>query len=353
MFSFFTRTLQCQSYHNTTSISKLFPTTLNIKIKSSQICLPFAISAGIYSNFYYNTQIKLNNNYFPHFIPTVHAHTYNDGFRIGALPKTAPRPVLEHTVHGGLTPLDFRPFRCSDINVVSEDTCLYFFNLTSPNQSLNLPVSSYVLAKQVIDGETVIRPYTPIANFTGELPLLVKSYNMGKMGTKFAFMEVGDTLHFKGPFQTFQYEKNLFDRVTLVAGGTGISPMFQLIDKILTDPQDRTKIHLIYSNKTEKDILLFRELRELSDSYPNRLKITYFVDAPIYPERWSGLTGYINKEVLMAVVGKPHPHSKIFVCMPPAGLEYIAGAKGENYSQGPVEGLLGELGFTEREVWKF
>eukprot|EP00461_Guttulinopsis_vulgaris_P008089 UN08140 len=93
-------------------------------------------------------------------------------------------------------------------------------------------------------------------------------------------MEVGDTMHFKGPFQTFEYKKNEYDRVTLICGGTGIAPMFQIIDRILSDPTDRTKIHLITCNKTELDILLAIELDEFKEAYPNRLKVTAFVEKP-------------------------------------------------------------------------
>lgn len=290
-----------------------------------------------------------------HFFPTVHAHTIGTVNRVKRFqpPLPPPRVMLEDKRHGGLTPLEFRPFRCSDINVLTPDTCIYYFNLSAPNAPLNLPVCSYVLARTEIRGEQVIRPYTPLANFTGELPILVKTYPRAKMGSVFANMEVGDTMYFKGPFETFEYKKNDFDRVTLIAAGTGVSPMMQLIDKILTDPSDRTKIHLIYGNKTEQDILLARELQEFATAYPNRLKLTLFIDKAVEPDNWTGLMGHISKEVLMAVLGKPHPHSKVFVSMPPGGMEYICGAKGENYTQGKVGGLLAELGFTERDVWKF
>jgi cytochrome-b5 reductase len=259
---------------------------------------------------------------------------------------------LDFDLYGGLSPMDFRPFRCSDISVVTQDTCIYCFNLATPNSSLNLPVSSYVLARAEVNGETVIRPYTPISNFIGELPILVKTYPHAKMGRRFAALEVGDTMYFKGPFQTFVYEENAYDRLTLVAGGTGVTPMLQLIDKVLTNPLDRTKMHLILCNKDEFNMPLAAELNEFAETYPNRLRVTHLIDKPL-TEEWDGLTGHISKELLLVSCGKPHPHHKVFVSGPPGFMKHVCGLKGEDYTQGPIGGLLSELGFTERDVFKF
>lgn len=286
------------------------------------------------------------------FFDTVHASGRTKTKRVR--PRVPEKALTnDYDIYGGLSPMEFRPFRCSDISVISEDTCFYCFNLATANAKLNLPVSSYVLARSEINGETVIRPYTPIANFTGELPLLVKTYPNSKMGGKFASLEVGDTIYFKGPFQTFVYEPNAFDRVTLVAGGTGVTPMMQMVDKILTNPLDRTKIHLILANKDEYNMPLALELNEFAETYPNRLRVTHVIEQPKQPKKWDGLTGHISKELLMVSCGKPHPHHKVFVAGSPGFMKYICGTKGEDYTQGVVTGLMAELGYTERDVFKF
>ena len=38
------------------------------------------------------------------------------------------------------------------------------------------------------------------------------------------------------------------DTVGLVAGGTGITPMYQLIKAIFKNPNDKTKVSLVYGN---------------------------------------------------------------------------------------------------------
>ena len=41
-------------------------------------------------------------------------------------------------------------------------------------------------------------------------------------------MNVGDGIEFKGPLGGFEYHRNMYREIGLVAGGTGISPMMQV-----------------------------------------------------------------------------------------------------------------------------
>ena len=59
---------------------------------------------------------------------------------------------------------------------------------------------------------------------------------------------------FKGPIQKYKYAPNTFDRGLCIAGGSGITPMFQLISHSLSIPEDKTKWTLIFSNVSENDI---------------------------------------------------------------------------------------------------
>ena len=46
----------------------------------------------------------------------------------------------------------------------------------------------------------------------------------------------------------------------MLAGGTGITPIYQVAQAILKDPEDLTEMHVVYANRTEDDILLREEL---------------------------------------------------------------------------------------------
>jgi cytochrome-b5 reductase len=41
-------------------------------------------------------------------------------------------------------------------------------------------------------------------------------------------LKIGETVEFKGPLGGFEYHRNMYREIGLVAGGTGISPMMQV-----------------------------------------------------------------------------------------------------------------------------
>lgn len=60
----------------------------------------------------------------------------------------------------------------------------------------------------------------------------------------------------------------------MVAGGSGITPMYQVANLILKNPFDKTMLSLIYANVTEDDILLKAELDLLVKNHHN-FKVPY------------------------------------------------------------------------------
>jgi len=66
----------------------------------------------------------------------------------------------------------------------------------------------------------------------------------------------------------------------VTSGGTGITPMLQLIRQVTRDPKDETKLSLLFANQTEEDILLREELEEAVKSHPDQIKVWYTVDRP-------------------------------------------------------------------------
>lgn len=58
--------------------------------------------------------------------------------------------------------------------------------------------------------------------------------------------------------------------IGMIAGGTGITPMLQIIRAVLRNKDDKTVMWLIFANQTEEDILLREEL----EAFPkDRLKV--------------------------------------------------------------------------------
>ena len=54
--------------------------------------------------------------------------------------------------------------------------------------------------------------------------------------------------------------------------------MYQVLTHALADKSNKTKFTLLFSNLSEKDILLREELDDLAKKYPETLKVVYYVD---------------------------------------------------------------------------
>lgn len=219
-----------------------------------------------------------------------------------------------------------------------------------------LHIASAILTKyKPLDAEKpVIRPYTPISdeNAVGYLDLLVKKYPNGPMSTHLHDMAPGQRLDVKGPIPKYPWEANKHKHIALIAGGTGITPMYQLCRAIFDNPNDDTKVTLVFGNISEQDILLKNELAALENHYPRRFRAFYVLDNP--PKTWTGGKGYINKELLKTVLPEPKDEDiKLFVCGPPGMMDSISGSKKSPRDQGELKGILKELGYTPEQVYKF
>ncbi len=140
--------------------------------------------------------------------------------------------------------------------------------------------------------------------------------------------------------------------IGLVAGGTGITPMYQLIRAIFNNPDDKTKVTLVFGNLTEEDILLKKELADLENTYPQRFRAFYLLDKP--PAGWAGSSGYITQELLKTVLPEPKTENiKVLVCGPPGLMNAVSGNKKSPRDQGELTGILKELGYTPEQVYKF
>lgn len=80
----------------------------------------------------------------------------------------------------------------------------------------------------------------------------------------------------------------------------------------LDNKENTTKFKLIYSNVSEKDILLRAELDALKAQNPETFEIVYLVDQP--SEGWTAPTGYITASHIKENIGGPSSNIKIFIC---------------------------------------
>lgn len=237
--------------------------------------------------------------------------------------------------------------RLIDKEIVSHDTRKFRFALPSPEHVLGLPIGQHIYLSAKIDGKLVVRPYTPVSSDDdkGFVDLVVKIYfkdvnpkfpEGGKMSQYLESLRINDTIDFRGPSGLLVYKgKGVFaiqpdkkspaemktaKHLGMIAGGTGITPMLQLVTAIMKDPDDKTVCHLLFANQTEKDILLRPELEDIQVSHPDRFKLWFTVDRA--PENWEYSKGFISEDMVREHLLPPSNETLILMCGPPPMIQF-------------------------------
>ena len=257
-----------------------------------------------------------------------------------------------------LSSQEFRELKLKEVRPYNHDSALYVFELPDNKKSGVFTASCIVIRgageepKDDSD-KPVIRPYTPVSSpeTKGEMDLLIKHYPNGKMTQHLKALKPGDSIRVKGPNPKYKYQANEFQEIGLIAGGSGVTPMWQLIDAIISNPSDKTKITLLFGNKQEEDILLREKFDQISKD--PRFKIVNFLDSP--PKGWKEEEGYISADSVKKYLPSPDlgDKTKIFVCGPPGQIKAISGPKKSFTDQGPIVGALADAGFKAEQVFKF
>lgn len=226
---------------------------------------------------------------------------------------------------------------------VNHNTCFLRFALLKKRQKLGLPLGQHLVFKfQPEDAELpVLRPYTPVseASATGYVDFVIKLYPQGVMSQYLAKLKVGQRLQMKGPKGRFKYKPNMKRRLGMLAGGSGITPPYQVLNHILSDPTDRTHVSLIYANVTPADILLRQNLDSLAAKHPKQFDVYYVIEKKV-PVGWKYGVGYISKEMIEKHCPAPSEDSMLLWCGPPPMVD-------------AMKRLAADIGFPEESTFKF
>lgn len=167
-------------------------------------------------------------------------------------------------------------------------------------------------------------------------------------------LQPGEEIEVKGPAGEIKYmglgtfcisnKEYHFNNVSLVLGGSGITPGYQLISRILRakiegQKEDNTKIRVIDANKTQDDMLLANELSQLAKDHSDQFQITHILSHP--DDSWNGLKGHVSKELLEKYAFGPNEDSAALLCGPPTMIQkaVLPALKDMGYEEG--ENLFG------------
>ncbi|KXL44494.1 hypothetical protein M433DRAFT_135097 [Acidomyces richmondensis BFW] len=269
-----------------------------------------------------------------------------------------------HTLSFPKNMLFARDLQVTKVEQVNHDTKRITLQLPGgPNEVSGVPFSSAVLTQHTAPGAwlPILRPYTPVSDSDarGVLQFVVKKYPNGRASGYMHSLEPGQYLRVRGPLPGYTYKPSEQQErdVILVAGGAGITPIYSLAKGILSNPTDKTRIHLLWGVNGMRDIVLKSEMEELEFAHPDRFRVTYAVSGSEAAPDASSLgdvdkyrKGYVNKAMLEEVIARCQKGSwgdekgtKIFLCGPPKMETALAGR----------QGVFGELGIAKKEIHRF
>lgn len=199
---------------------------------------------------------------------------------------------------------------------LSWDTKLFTFKLDHDDQVVTLPTGQHVMlrAKDPATNDSIIRAYTPVSSNKqkGLLELLVKLYLPtpskpgGQMSMALDKVPLGAALEFKGPIGKFEYldkgkattsgRQRDVSSFTMICGGSGITPIFQVFRAVMLDADDPTFCTVLVGNRREEDILCRRELDVLAQRKSGGCRLIHTLTQP--PADWTGLRGRVSEELL-------------------------------------------------------
>ena len=237
---------------------------------------------------------------------------------------------------------------------LSHDTYVFRF-LLPKNEVLGLDAGQHIFLRTCIDGKTVARPYTPVSsvNAKGYFDLLVKVYEPygqkkgGIMTQYLKSLSTGSTLDVMGPKGKFVYhgmgkygilntEIRRCKRIGMIAGGTGITPMLQIIHAVLKDAKDKTTMYLLFSNCAKSDILCRSELDNLMED--SRFTVTYTLTKDFSKDK--EITGRVDEPMISMYLPCPHADTLFLICGP-SGLVRLS------------QQLLNRIGHDRKNIFSF
>lgn len=123
------------------------------------------------------------------------------------------------------------------------------------------------------------------------------------------YLKVGDVIEIKGPFGFFKYSEN--SNVFLLGAGSGIVPLYTIICHILYN-KIPVEAKLLYSNKTEDDMIFRKQLDKLSLENEN-FEVLHTLTRS--DESWSGCRGRIDI-FLIEKIAKDLSKFVFYICGP-------------------------------------
>ncbi|KAI9909143.1 hypothetical protein PsorP6_014636 [Peronosclerospora sorghi] len=291
--------------------------------------------------------------------PWVNGHSMLEKCYIGLLdPNSITATSDVETSKIALHKTMWRPFRLAFKQTIGPQIVKFTFHLPD-NKLLGLETpGQYLTLRANINGKIIERAFTPTSKFSQPsfFDLIVKLYSDGVMSSYLSNLTVGDSVEMLGPQERIGYpaagvvtvggQRKLTNvrHIVMIAAGTGILPMIQLIRSVVENPQDRATITLVDCNHSLAHIIARTQLEPLANMFSKRIKVHHILQEASQDdshELGSFQTGKrLDKKRVLELLPKASDDVAVFHCGPP------------DFDKA-VSVILRDIGFKENQIFLF
>lgn len=194
-------------------------------------------------------------------------------------------------------------------------------------QNWQFEAGQFVNVHLTINGENISRPYSLATSPDNpkELGIIVKRIPGGKASNFMFFaLEPGISLSLSPPQGKFTLRKTDEKLSVFFAAGSGITPVYAMIDSALKE-RPSAKILLLYANREYEKIILREQLEELEKAYPG-LEVMHFLskmdDQVHFPS--SAAQGRLSVEKILAIPKlREEGQKNFYICGPSGFMEMV------------------------------
>lgn len=189
----------------------------------------------------------------------------------------------------------------------TEDAVTLVFEPGEHPELLTYKSGQYLTIRVRVHRAEYLRCYS-LSSLPGgqELSITVKKVKKGKVSSYLVDeIREGDPVEISEPHGRFVVEPNVEIRncYYFFAAGSGITPIFSMIQNLL-EFEPKSKVHLLYGNRREEDIIFKASLDALTQKYEGQFFLEYALSRHkkgfLWTARsdWSGLKGRIDQEMI-------------------------------------------------------
>jgi Na+-transporting NADH:ubiquinone oxidoreductase subunit F len=154
----------------------------------------------------------------------------------------------------------------------------------------------------------------------GTVELVVKLVPGGIASTYLHSLNIGDTVHFTGPFGEFRLNEDPSVEIICVGGGCGMAPIRNIIYTLYNRWPDRS-CRLFFGCRTTRDVFYLDQFEELARKHPGFHVVYALSDKLGEDEKWDGETGFVHLSVDKHL--EPGVRRQAFLCGPPPMIEAV------------------------------